>query len=63
LERQRPWLTPKSDSFESFFDFASSRALVIVVCVAMLYVAITERHTLIGAAALFALASRLLPRR
>ena len=59
----KPWLTPKSDSLESFVDFVVRVLLVIALIAATVYLAVTGRLTAASETALLAAAAGFLPRR
>lgn len=63
MQRPRPWLTPKSDSLESFLVFAVRLMLAIALMATVAYLALDDRLTAASGTALLVAAAGLLPRR
>lgn len=59
----KPWLTPKSDSLESFLAFVVRLLLVVTLTGTAAYLAFADRLTAPTGTVLLALAAGLLPRR
>jgi hypothetical protein len=63
LNEPKPWLTPKSDSLESFLAFVVRLLLVVAVTGTTAYLALADRLTAPTGTVLLAIAAGLLGRR